>query len=153
MKKVISATLLTTTLLAVPSMVLANKEHSIKVKAHIDASASVSPQPTCNPGQEWKNHGSYVSCVAKQHLGGAVISAAAKSSIGKHSQKSPEPSSSLLPTASPSSSPSSFPSSTPSPTATSSASPVGVSIQSISTLQIELKMLIDTLQNILKSMV
>ena len=37
----------------------------------------------CDPNADWKNHGAYVSCVAHQHLGGQVVSQAAKSDIGK----------------------------------------------------------------------
>lgn len=37
----------------------------------------------CDPNAEWKNHGAYVSCVAKQKPGGQVVSEAAKSDVGK----------------------------------------------------------------------
>ena len=37
----------------------------------------------CDPDDEWKNHGEYVSCVAHTHPGGAAVSAAAQSDIGK----------------------------------------------------------------------
>ena len=37
----------------------------------------------CDPNAEWKNHGAYVSCVAKQKPGGHVVSEAAKSDVGK----------------------------------------------------------------------
>ena len=40
----------------------------------------------CDASASWKNHGKYVSCVAKQHLGGAVTSAAARSDVGKKNQ-------------------------------------------------------------------
>ncbi len=37
----------------------------------------------CDPNAQWKNHGAYVSCVAKQKPGGQVVSEAAKSDVGK----------------------------------------------------------------------
>lgn len=39
----------------------------------------------CDSESEWKNHGEYVSCVAKKHLGGKEVSEAARSEIGKKS--------------------------------------------------------------------
>jgi len=54
----------------------------------------------CDPNAEWKNHGQYVSCVAHLHLGGEVVSEAARSDIGKKNKI--EPSVSPSPTASPS---------------------------------------------------
>lgn len=48
-------------------------------------SVSVKPEVSveCDPDEEWENHGKYVSCVAKLHLGGKEVSEAAKSDIGK----------------------------------------------------------------------
>ncbi|MDO8498406.1 MAG: hypothetical protein Q7S44_01340 [bacterium] len=67
----------------------------------------------CDPGLEWRNHGAYVSCVARLHQGGATVSAAARSDIGKKNSTS---SASLTPT------PTGTESATitPSPTATAS---------------------------------
>lgn len=52
----------------------------------------VTQQETCDPSAEWKNHGSYVSCVAKTHPGGQVVSEAARSDVGKKHQPSVTPS-------------------------------------------------------------
>lgn len=38
---------------------------------------------TCNPEDNWKNHGEYVSCVAKLKQGGQTTSEAAQSDVGK----------------------------------------------------------------------
>ena len=48
---------------------------------------SPTPVPTipCDPNAQWKNHGEYVSCVAKLHLGGQAVSEAARSNVGKKS--------------------------------------------------------------------
>jgi hypothetical protein len=48
---------------------------------------SATPNPSCDPDSDWENHGKFVSCVAKEHLGGQVTSLAAKSDIGKHKDK------------------------------------------------------------------
>lgn len=52
-------------------------------------SVTPSPSVTCDENGEWKNHGKYVSCVAKQHLGGQAVSEAAKSDIGKKKHVTP----------------------------------------------------------------
>jgi hypothetical protein len=59
-------------------------------------SASVTPTQ-CDPKAEWKNHGEYVSCVAKTHPGGEVVAEAARSSIGKKDHPSVTPSVSPTP--------------------------------------------------------
>lgn len=83
--------------------------------------ASASPTATlCDPNANWKNHGAYVSCVAKTHPGGAVVSAAAKSSVGKHEDVTPTITPSVSPTESPTPSPSATPSATPTPDTSSS---------------------------------
>ena len=71
----------------------------------------------CDHNYPWKNHGEYVSCVAKSGAGGQAVSEAARSDIGK---KSGTPSASLSP--SPDASGSATPSASvsPSPEATSS---------------------------------
>lgn len=86
----------------------------------------------CDPEDEWENHGAYVSCVAHTHPGGAAVSAAAKSEVGKKSNgpfatpaASPTPSVSPEPTTSPEPTVSPTPTTEPSPepTSTPEASP------------------------------
>lgn len=84
---------------------------------------------SCNPDANWKNHGEYVSCVAKLHQGGKNVSEAAKSDIGK---------------------PSASPSATPSPTGIGTTSPV--SQITIEGTKIEIKALIAILQKIIESL-
>lgn len=81
------------------------------------SSSSPNSSPTCAPETQWKNHGDYVSCVARLHIGGEKVSEAARSDIGK---KQGSASASLTP--SPSSSSSASPSLTPNPSASESAS-------------------------------
>ncbi len=38
---------------------------------------------SCDASAQWRNHGAYVSCVAHTQTGGADVSVAAKSDIGK----------------------------------------------------------------------
>lgn len=79
----------------------------------------VSPtQTVCDPNAEWKNHGAYVSCVAKMHPGGEVVAAAAKSDIGKKSHES---------------SPSATPTVSPTPPISSSVSVLGFSMKPLDT--------------------
>lgn len=116
-------------------------------------SAVVSPAPSCDPSDDWKNHGAYVSCVARLHQGGAVVSAAAKAEIGKpkatpapeeeedEDSETSSPSPSFSPTASPSASPSGSPSATP-----ASGAPL------VEGAKIEISALIQTLQNIITSL-
>src|SRR5690242_12348498 len=52
------------------------EDHQKDVKAASDSTA-------CDPNAEWSSHGEYVSCVAKLHLGGKTVSAAARSDVGK----------------------------------------------------------------------
>lgn len=79
----------------------------------------------CDPGGEWKNHGQYVSCVAHTHPGGAAVSAAAQSDVGKknneESEASPTPVASPTPLISPS--PEVTPSPDVTPTPEASATP------------------------------
>ena len=42
--------------------------------ATVALAAQNNTQKDCNPSLEWKNHGAYVACVAKQHPGGLVLS-------------------------------------------------------------------------------
>lgn len=71
----------------------------------------------CDPGAEWKNHGQYVSCVAKTHPGGQVVSEAARSDVGKKNVggASPSPSPEVSPSPSPEASPTPEVSPSPSP--------------------------------------
>lgn len=57
-----------------------NEQVNIFINASVDLPASVSA--TCDPNSHWKNHGEFVSCVAKLHPGGAVVSRAARSHVG-----------------------------------------------------------------------
>lgn len=94
---------------------------------------------SCNPDANWKNHGEYVSCVAKIHQGGKNVSEAAKSDIGKK-EASP----------SPSVSPSAPSSASPSPTGIGTTSPV--SQITIEGTKIEIRALIAVLQKIIESL-
>ncbi|MCL4366423.1 hypothetical protein M1437_04310 [Patescibacteria group bacterium] len=92
----------------------------------------------CDPDDNWKNHGAYVSCVAKLHEGGKNVSEAAKSDIGKKEDQdeeeneddedgqtaSPSPSASPAPSVSPSPSSTPIPSGSPSPSPSSSPTPL-----------------------------
>lgn len=70
----------------------------------------------CDPNSIWKNHGDYVSCVARSGAGPQAVAEAARSDIGKKNKNS-TPSASLSP------SPVASSSAEPSPDATSSAEP------------------------------
>ena len=94
-------------------------------------------QTSCDPDDDWKNHGEYVSCVAHQKQGGNSVSVAARSNIGKYDDDeddeddndqscpiaSPSPSVQPSPTPTPGTSPSPSPSASPSPTPSVSPSP------------------------------
>lgn len=85
----------------------------------------------CDPNEDWKNHGAYVSCVAHTHPGGEVVSAAAQSDVGKKDvEESASPSPSVSPSPSPevSPSPTPEPSPSPSPEASPSPSPEGTAL-------------------------
>lgn len=85
---------------------------------------SVKPNATCDPSLEWKNHGEYVSCVAKLKEGGQTVSEAARSDVGKRGFVA-SPSASLSPQ--PSASGSAEPSIEPSPISSESAFPLPTS--------------------------
>jgi hypothetical protein len=78
----------------------------------VSPTIKLSPSPTCDKDHEWVNHGGYVSCVAKQHLGGQMTSEAARTDIGKK-----------VTNTTPSVSPSGTPSGTITPTVTITATP------------------------------
>lgn len=94
-------------------------------------SASGSAQD-CDPNFPWKNHGEYVSCVAKSGAGGQAVSEAARSDIGK---KSATPSASLSP--SPDASGSAFPSAivSPIPESTESAGLINSITENLASVQ------------------
>lgn len=109
-------------------------------------------QEECGPNEEYKNHGKYVSCVAKTHPGGKIVSEAAKSDIGKKNVSddditpSPSVSPSVSPTASPSVSPTIEPSPSASPTAETSET------EDNSALSEQIKGLIATLKELIQSL-
>lgn len=105
-----------------------------------------SPVSTCDPAASWKNHGQYVSCVAKLHQGGVVVSTAAKAETGKKSEVTPVPSVSPSTSASPSSSTSASPSVLPSPAGTT------LDALNASRAEIEVKALIEVLKSIILSL-
>ena len=115
--------------------------------------AQVKVQASCDPGTTWSSHGEYISCIAREHLGGAFTSSAARSDIGKHADENNEQESSegAEPSPSSSSTVSPSPSISPSPTSSVSASPSASASISEGT-NIELKAFIAVLQNILKSL-
>lgn len=99
----------------------------IEINGQDNSSPSPTPTPTtspfCDPGANWKNHGAYVSCVARfepgpHRLGGKGNSVAAKSSVGK---KAPGPT--ATPSATPEPTPTATPSATPTATPSATASP------------------------------
>lgn len=79
----------------------------------------------CDAGAEWKNHGQYVSCVAKTHPGGQVVSEAAQSDVGKKNGEAGLISPSSSPEVSPSPSPEASPTPEVSPSPSPSPSPEG----------------------------
>lgn len=100
----------------------------------------------CDPEGIYKNHGQYVSCAAKLKQGGAAVSAAAQSDIGKKSEAGPAPVASPAPSGSPSAS--------PSPSVSPSGSPAGIGTTGVGvkSAKIEIGALIEVLQNIIKSL-
>ncbi len=47
------------------------------------AKSAVTPEASCDPSLEWNNHGEYVRCLAKLHMGGQFVSEGARSDVGK----------------------------------------------------------------------
>lgn len=107
---------------------------------------------------EWKNHGQYVSSVAKTHPGGQVVSAAARSDIGKKNKGivtpsvSPSVSPTILPSGTITPTPTEDPSATPSPTLTETPTPTLDPVQGLNEqlggIIAALENLIQTLKNI-----
>src|SRR3989344_5240648 len=81
--------------------------------------------PDCDPNGEWKNHGQYVSCVAKQKPGGQLVSEAAQSDVGKKNQNGVSPTDipSLSPTPTAEATPTPTEEATPTPTDTIEETP------------------------------
>lgn len=92
-----------------------------------------------------KNHGAYVSCIARKHEGGESVSAAARSSIGKKDEKDDEDENtfSVTPTVIPTVAV------TASPTVSPSVTPVSSTTQVESAIAAQLKSLIEELQNLI----
>ena len=95
-----------------------SSNHGPSAQAQV-AAREATPSAVCDPNANWKNHGEYVSCVARLHLGGQTTSQAARSDIGK--KKGSTPSASLSPSPSASASATPEATATASPEATSSA--------------------------------
>ncbi len=134
MKKLLLVSALAFLLTATP--VLADKDQGKDIDN--DNDDSVTASQSCDIAALWKNHGSFVSCMAKLHLGGASVSAAAQSDIGKEHDEDE----SVSPSASPSPTPSSSPS-------------LGVGTSAAVTVEgtkIEINALIQVLQNIITSL-
>lgn len=108
----------------------------------------------CDPNANWRNHGEYVSCVARLHKGGEEISEAAKSDVGKkddENENEEEENESPRPSVSPSASPT--PSGSPVPSSSPSASPsASPTITTVEGARIEINALIEILQNLIKSL-
>lgn len=149
MKKILPILALAFLLIATPA--IASKDKGLDNDNRANQQVS-----TCDPNANWKNHGGYVSCVARLHQGGKDVSAAAKSDIGKieeedEQENSPAPSASPTPSPSVSPSPSASPSGSPSasPNTSPSASPAANITESVN---LELKALVEVLNNILTSL-
>ena len=104
-----------------------NNQGALERKAHANKQEDISiTQTSVTPmNSDFKNHGQYVSSVAHEHPGGAIVSEAAKSSIGKDEKDNNDGtgSPSVTPTITPTTSPSETPSVTPSITETPSITP------------------------------
>lgn len=93
--------------------------------------------PVVSPSVTYRNHGAYVSEVAKTHPGGEVVSAAAQSNVGKKTKPSTTPAPTASITVTPTVSPTVDPSVTPTitvtptlePTLTATPSPTGTITQ------------------------
>lgn len=128
----------------------------IEVTPSLTIIPEVSPTVTNTP-VVYKNHGQYVSSVAKTHPGGKVVSEAARSDIGKKKAKI-TPSVTLTPSVSPTITPSITlspsptatvtPSVTLSPTPTDTVGPIPN--EQINSLIVELKELIKSLKSIFR---
>lgn len=108
---------------------------------------TTSPKSTTDCTTDVNNHGAYVSCIAKQKLGGKVVSVAARSDIGKKSKVSGSPTT----TVSPSVSPTEDPTATVSPTVTETPTltPTGTPNAQIESLLSAIEELIATIKGLL----
>jgi hypothetical protein len=134
-----------------------------------DKNESGNPEVKCSDNDDFKNHGSFVSCVAHLNQDGTSVSTAAHNSIGKHNQdededdkdndnddddsiSSPTPTPSSSPSATPIASPSVSPTGSPPPTLSPSPASVTVNTEVKSALgEIiqSLQALITQLQNLI----
>lgn len=143
-----------------------NNQRTIEREAHANKHEDISiTQTSITPtDSDFKNHGQYVSSVAHEHLGGAVVSEAAKSSIGKDKKDkddgkgSPSVTPTITPTTSPSETPSVTPSITETPTITPTDTPTATPSVTITptitptdtkTLVTELQIFLEKLQNLI----
>ena len=151
LKKILPLFALAFILISTPALASQNKNNT-----------STNSQATCDEDEEWENHGSYVSCVARLHEGGSVVSEAAKSDIGKKhhdedededdNSPSPTPITSPSPVVSPSPTvePSAQPSVSPTPSPTPTSEPViQENINLLQELITKLGEIIGNLQNLI----
>ncbi len=165
MKKILPVLTLIFVLIATPAFA--------KSSNHQDSDdVSASPSASCNILSIFKNHGSFVSCIAHLHEGGNSVSIAARSDVGKDEDEnedegdepvspnpsstpavSPSPSSSPEVSPTPSESPSGSPEVSPSPAVSPSPSPLTEGVTNLNTgisqLISELRNLINSLKNLL----
>lgn len=111
------------------------------------------------------NHGAYVSCIARQHLGGSVTSQAAQSNIGKKISSSPTPTpiTTTTPAVTPTPTPTETPTSTVTPTptvtpietttSTVTPTPTPATTSEQEPLSTELKKLLDQIKKLIGSFV
>lgn len=129
-------------------------ENSIKQESVDDETDLEVEEPEDeNEGEdEWKNHGQYVSSVAKTHPGGSAVSEAAKSDIGKkdHDEdEGEEEEPSITPSGTITPSPTDDPDATPSPTLTETPTPTPDEDNSSSE---QMNALIQVLENIINTL-
>lgn len=143
--------ILVTLLVVAVTPVMASKEDNKGKQPRLnDTSSGISKSDEdCDPQDEWKNHGQYVSCAARmEDRDDDDIKEAAQSDIGKKGKKA-TPSATPILTITPTSTPSATPSASPTPTSTASAQ---VTEDTKKAQIIELKALIAVLKDILESL-
>lgn len=144
----------------VDSQELEDSENEDNLPEITPAENTTTPIPTiqCNPDQEWKNHGAYVSCVAKSGVGGQKVSEAARSNIGKKGYTTPSITPSISPTITPSVSPTVTPSISPTispdPEATPSPSitPTGTLEENANSLLFEVISVLESIKSFLETL-